>query len=119
MLTLDEILADVAISPGFKKVDEVGVNSRGNSGETPLHWMATLGDVQALNLLLDARSDINAIDNSGNTPLHDAVLSRQTPAASLLIKRGANAQCRNVAGLTPLDIAKSDGFAPLVLLLSR
>lgn len=114
MLTLEEVLADVAISPGFGKVGRIGVDSRGDGGQSPLHWIATLGDAIGIRLLLDAGANVNAIDNKGNAPLHEAVINRQALAARLLIEHGADVRLRNKAGLTALDIAKSDGFAPTV-----
>ena len=114
MLTIEEVLSDVAASPGFCGVENVGVNSRGRNGESPLHWMATLGDVNGVRLLLEANSSINAADNQGNTPLHEAVASRQTLVVQLLIGKGADLYIRNLAGLTPEDLAKSDGFSPTI-----
>ena len=117
MLTLEEILSDVAMSPGFSNVGKVGVDSRGDEGQSPLHWMATLGDAVGIRLLVEAGASINAIDNAGNTPLHEAVAWRQTLAARELIEQGADVLLRNGAGLTPLNIAKSDGFEPTIELL--
>lgn len=114
MLTLDEIFGDVALSPGFENVDTVGVQSRGESGQTPMHWMATLGDVHALSLLISAKADIDAIDSDGNTPLHQAVISRQTLAVRKLIEYGADMHLKNRVGLSPSDVAKLDGFEPVM-----
>ena len=114
MLTLEEILSDVAMSPGFSNVGKVGVDSRGDEGQSPLHWMATLGDAVGIRLLVEAGASINAVDNKGNTALHEAVTWRHTLAARMLIEQGADMLLRNVSGLTPLDIAKSDGFGPTI-----
>ena len=119
MLTLEEILSDVAISPGFGKVGKIDVDSRGDKGQSPLHWMATLGDAVGISLLVEAGANINAMDIKGNTPLHEAVMCRQTSAVRLLIEQGADALLKNEAGFTPLDIAKSDGFGPTVDILKR
>ena len=114
MLTLEEILSDAAMSPSFTNVEKVGVDSHGDDGQTPLHWMATLGDAVAIRLLVEAGASINAVDNKGNTPLHEAVTWRHTLAARMLIEQGADMLLRNESGLTPLDIAKSDGFRPTI-----
>ena len=116
MLTLKEVLADAAASPGFESVEEVGVNTSSSSGGSPLHWMATLGDVNAIRLLVSAGANLNAPDCQGNTPLHEAVAGRQAPAAQVLIEQGANVNLVNAAGQTAQDIARSDNFAPTVLL---
>ncbi len=117
MLTLDEVLADVANAPGFGRGPKIGVHSRGEEGQTPLHWMATLGDASGIRLLIEAGADTDAVDTNGNTPLHVAVSWRQTAAARSLVELGADVLARNRYGLTALDIAESDGFAPTIELL--
>ena len=114
MLTLGEVLSDAAMSPSFTNVEQLGVDSRGDDGQSPLHWMATLGDAVAIRLLVEAGASINAVDNKGNTPLHEAMTWRHTSAARMLIEQGADVLLRNESGLTPLDIAKSNGFEPTI-----
>jgi ankyrin repeat protein len=69
------------------------VNARfaGAHSETPLHWAASSGDVEVLDALLDAGSDLEA-DGSvidGGTALADAVAFGQWKAARRLLERGA------------------------------
>jgi ankyrin repeat protein len=113
MLTLEEILSDAAALPAFKHHDVVKVDSRGKGGETPLHWMATLGDVAAIKILVSHGAFIDASDHDGNTPLHEAVLWRHTHAANILLELGANMFLKNKANLTPYDLAKTSGFEPM------
>jgi uncharacterized protein len=56
---------------------EVDARFSGAHEETPLHWAASSDDVEALNALLDAGSDIDAPGAviGGGTPLDDAVAS--------------------------------------------
>jgi ankyrin repeat protein len=112
MLTLAEVLADVGAAPGFDGVNSVGLSTRGSRGQTPLHWMAYLGDVDGVRLLLEAGADPNAVDQSGNTALHDAVLSRQHLVVALLVAGGADSSVRNLEGKSPLDLALADGYRP-------
>ena len=119
MLTLHEVLADTAASPGFEAIGEVGINTRGNGGESPLHWMSTLGDSKAVRLLLEAGAAIDATDKHGNTPLHEAVSGRHTQAAQALIEHGASIGIKNSRGQTVKDIAREEGFEPVVLLFQR
>jgi len=119
MLTLAEVLTDVAASPGFKGVSDITIDSRGVGGESPLHWMAVLGDPKAIQLLVDAGADINAVNDEGNSPLHVAVKWRQADAASLLITRGANPQIRNRKGNTPAEVARSDAYEPTIALFPK
>lgn len=116
MLTLEEVLADVADSPSFRGLEIINVSSRGNHGETPLHWMATLGDVVGMRLLIEAGADINAVDEEGNSSLHEAVTYRQTLAARFLIESGSSLMQKNKSGMTPEELAQSDHYAPMIKL---
>jgi hypothetical protein len=113
MLTLEEILSDAAALPEFRRLDAVQVNSRGIGGETPLHWMATLGDVAAIKILASHGAIIDASDHDGNTPLHEAVSWRQVDAANTLLQLGANVFQKNKANLTPCDLARTSHFRPM------
>ena len=117
MLTLAEIFSDFAAYLG--SAPEVNVTTCGPNGETSLHWMATLGDVNAVCLLVAAGAEVAATDHKGNTPLHEAVAYRQTPAAKTLIELGANVSVCNVFGQTPQDIARSDSYSPTIALFTE
>ena len=117
MLTLTEVLSDATAALHFNDTEVVGVNSRGENGQSPLHWMAILGDAKGVHLLIEADANINATDNRGNTPLHEAITSRQVLAAGMLITYGANIHIKNNEGKTPFDLAEADGFKPTVELL--
>ena len=119
MLTLAEVLEDVANSPAFHGVKDVGPNTRGQKGETPLHWMATLGDAQAIRLLVDAGAVVDAADRNGNTPLHESCASRQVAAAKMLMRLGANRELKNHDGLTPRDVAAAEGVQPMIDLFNK
>jgi hypothetical protein len=68
------------------------LNSRDDQdGWTALHWVASLGSVEAVRALLDAGAEIDAMDGNGYTPLFVATLMRRgRDAAKELILRGAN-----------------------------
>ena len=119
MLTLAEVLDDASALPEFSGVQNLSASSRGLSGQTPLHWMATLGDIAGVNLLVHAGAEMDAQDIKGNTPLHEAVLSRQHHAARRLLECGARSDVRNGAGQTPADLARADGYAPVLEVLSN
>ncbi len=119
MLTLKEVLSDVKETPAFIHLDEVTPHSRGANGETPLHWMATLGDSRGIALLLQAGVEIDAVDNNGDAPVHEAVVSRQLTAVRTLVGAGAAFYLRNSEGKTPLELAKEDGFSPIVEFLEQ
>lgn len=114
MLTLDEVLSDFKLYAGYPEDQEVTVDSRTADGESPLHWMATLGDDAGIRLLVDAGASVNAVDNFGNTPIHEAVLRRQVTAVKALLQGGAEVGLKNGVGLTPLDVANSDQYQPTI-----
>ena len=114
MLTLAEVLADAAASPGFEGIGIVSVSSRSTEGKTPLHWMATLGDAHGAQLLLEAGADVDAADSEGNSALHEAVLMRQHGVVGVLVRAGAQAHLENAAGETPFGIAATGGDAPIL-----
>jgi uncharacterized protein len=118
MLTIEEVLSDAALASPFTHVDKMDVRSRGENGETPLHWMATLGDLKGIGLLLRAGAEIDAVDGDGNAAVHEAVIYRQLGAVQTLVEAGAALDVRNRAGKTPLEIAQEDGFSPVVELLA-
>ena len=118
MLTLPEALSDFRARAGYDENSVVTVTLRSARGETPMHWMCTLGDHLAIGLLVATGADIDAQDEAGNASIHEACASRQWTALSALIKSGANLSLVNRAGLTALGIATQQGFRPCIELLS-
>ncbi|CUR54302.1 DF family (seleno)protein [Nocardioides sp.] len=75
--------------------------SLGDHAETPLHWAASSGDLDAINALLDAGADLNATGAviAGGTPMADATAFGQWEAARLLLDRGASTNLFEAAAL--------------------
>jgi ankyrin repeat protein len=92
-----------------------------------LQQTAIFGDLKATRLMLDRGADVNAFDSSGRTPLMYAVLSDVLPldVVKLLIARGADVNAKDRhrkssdAGETVLDIAKRNGYQPILDLLVK
>ena len=51
----------------------LAVNDRDQNGRTALWWAAAIGNIEAVQILLVAGTDINAQDGLGNTVLHAAI----------------------------------------------
>ncbi len=89
--------------------------------------VASLGDVNAVRLMLDHGADVNAFDPLGRTPLMYAVASDLLPLdeVKLLVERGADVNAKDKhkdggdGGLTVLDIAKLRGETPIVSFLEK
>ena len=67
------------------------------------------GDLEKLQLFLQADMDVNAADANGDTAFCAAVGARQKSAADFLLQHGANIDAQNLAGQTPLLIAVTNG----------
>jgi len=85
----------------------VYVNTMGNEGGTPLHFLCChSGDRDIAKLLLDKGANVNAKTNSGVTPLHVAVFhGGDQDVVKLLLNRGADLEAKDNEGYTPLHYA--------------
>ena len=96
------------------------VHARGESGETPLHGLASEAGVNLLasegdypfarvvGAFVEAGADVNARDRNGSTPLHNAVgrnWNRTGLFARALLDAGAEVHARDGRGATPLHRA--------------
>ncbi|XP_016842107.1 protein phosphatase 1 regulatory subunit 12A isoform X3 [Nasonia vitripennis] len=77
------------------------------SGATALHVAAAKGYTTVMNILLQARCDVNARDNDGWTPLHAAAHWGQREACRLLVENYCDMDIKNYAGQTAFDIVDS------------
>lgn len=64
-------------------------NTRDSTGKTPLFTSATLGDLAAIELLIDKGAEVNVEAEGGSTSLHDAVYAGKSDAVKALLKHGA------------------------------
>lgn len=81
------------------------INQADNCGWTPLHWASLVGNINAVNLLLDCGANTEALaSDTYLTPLHIAIIAGNEPLVRLLLTRGANhsAYC---LGYTPFTLA--------------
>ncbi|XP_033211920.1 protein phosphatase 1 regulatory subunit 12A isoform X5 [Belonocnema kinseyi] len=78
------------------------------SGATALHVAAAKGYINVMNILLQARCDVNAQDYDGWTPLHGASHWGQLEASKLLVENFCDMDIKNYAGQTAFDVADTD-----------
>jgi ankyrin repeat protein len=74
-------------------------------GWTPLHYAASGGHLEVIQLLLDNHAYIDAASPNGSTPLMMAAMYGTTAAVQLLLDAGADVQLRNQLKLSALDFA--------------
>jgi len=75
------------------------------TGWTPLHYAATNGHVEVINLLLDEYAYIDAESPNGTTPLMMAAQYGTPSAVKLLLEMGADPSLQNSQKLTAQDFA--------------
>ena len=101
----------VAHKPASKEVVEVlftsgaDVNVRDDSGYTPLHYAAGIGNTEFVKMLLDKKANPNSTNITGGTPLCQAVGFSKLAVVELLLAGGANPNLSTNLGMTPLMVA--------------
>src|SRR5215468_6932718 len=95
------------------------LESRGARGTTPLMYAAAFGNLQTLQMLLDAGADVNTRNDLQASALLWAAC--QPDKARLLLERGAEVNIQSKQGRTPLMVAAAcAGNAEIVrLMLSK
>ncbi|XP_043678502.1 protein phosphatase 1 regulatory subunit 12A isoform X5 [Vespula pensylvanica] len=78
------------------------------TGATALHVAAAKGYIKVMNILLQARCDVNAQDFDGWTPLHGAAHWGQSETCKLLVDNFCDMDIKNYAGQTAFDVADAD-----------
>lgn len=80
-------------------------NSRCATGQTLLHFAASLGLTRFVAGLLARGANPDVQDTTGNTPMHLAALNGHAHIVNKLRLAGANANARSIRRFTPADLA--------------
>ena len=86
-------------------------------GWTALHYAATGGHADIIQLLLDQSAYIDAESPNGSTPLMMAARYGNLKSVQLLIEEGADVLIKNQLGLSALDFAKQGNRSDTVAAL--
>lgn len=89
-----EILLNIGMHP----------NATDYSGDTPL-LCACAADKRTVEILLNAKADVNTVDQFDHTPLHRAARFGNESVTKILIEAGADIRATNKDGKTPLHWA--------------
>ena len=79
-----------------------------NAGNTPLQIAALEGDVEVVQILLDAGCDTTSKNIDKDTPLIDAVENGHLEVVRLLLKAGLDPRQKNAKGQEPLELIPVD-----------
>ncbi|KAK8912580.1 Serine/threonine-protein phosphatase 6 regulatory ankyrin repeat subunit C [Metarhizium anisopliae] len=97
-----------------------GITTRMQAGRTPLHFAASSGKRQAVEVFLHSRrSNWNIGDVRGCSPMFLAAAHGHASVVEILWLHGANATVANHGDQTPLHIAAQNGHKTVVKLLLR
>ncbi|MBP1524984.1 MAG: DnaJ domain-containing protein [Spiroplasma ixodetis] len=89
------------------KINNLNINEKDNSGNTPLHYACFHNFLETADLLIKYGANINAKNNSDNTPLHYAIMGNaDLKFINLLINKGANFIEKDKMGNDSLSFAK-------------
>jgi hypothetical protein len=94
-------------------------NARSATGQSLLHFAASLGLTRFVAGLLARGANPDVQDNTGNAPMHLAALNGHAHIVHRLRLTGANANARSVRGFTPADLATTLAAHQASLLPSR
>ena len=95
----------------------LGVNTRNEYDETPLHHAGWGGHTTVAELLISKGAEVNAGGCFGEAPLHRAAEWGHTAVAELLIANGADLNAESCIGDTPLHWAAGNGQTAVAELL--
>lgn len=85
----------------------------------PIHYAAESGQVEVIQLLLNAGSMVNVSDSDNITPLHLAVSRGHEDAVELLLKAGSRVNSKTSDKSSAMHIAASRGFPRIIDMLLR
>jgi ankyrin repeat protein len=87
------------------------------SKRTPLAWAAGTGWAAAVQLLLEAKAEVDPQDTAGITPLAWAACNGHLDVVEILLAAGANPNLRDLKGRKPIDWASCGGHQSVVMSL--
>ena len=110
---LERELIDAAKSGKIEKAKEllkkkVDVNTKTDTGWTPLMYAAARGDKEMAKLLIRKGADVNARNGIGATPLMYAAAGGHVETVELLIRKGADVHAVNHFEGTALSMSRAN-----------
>ena len=102
----------------FLVLKGANVNHKDGSGKIALHHSAEQGQLQSVEVMLDAHADVGSVSSEGFTPLHYAAANGHSWCCKALIVAGAYVDAKGGRGLsTALHLAAEKGHVHTVQVL--
>jgi ankyrin repeat protein len=101
-----ERLLDGPRAPPIDATDSLGV--------TPLAWAASLGEEDAVEMLMERGADVDSADHRGSTPLHKAAARGHEGVVGTMLEGGARTDLKDQSGSTALIEAARSGHRGIV-----
>jgi len=111
------ILAEYSELPAFLGVEMNGPNTRGNTGEYPIHVAAIQGNIEYLCILVEGGALIDQQGEHGYTALQEAVEQGHIQIVKYLLSCGADKFIQNDIGLNSMDIGQQGKHTELIRVL--
>jgi hypothetical protein len=90
-----------------REVDRISLDtSDGAVFSRPLHVAAARGSLAVVQVLVNAKADLEVTDAEDRTPLHNAAAGGHRDVGALLLRAGANPEAVDQFGDTPMDISR-------------
>ncbi|VDI23281.1 Hypothetical predicted protein, partial [Mytilus galloprovincialis] len=104
----------------FVESDKSQVNSRDNTGKTPLHMACSKGNTAVAKILIMSNAEVNQMDTNKVTPLMLACSSGNIDLIKFLLTKDVHINAFNSLGSTPLlDACKKSNVKACSLLLEN
>lgn len=98
------------------KGSDADVNARGLEDYTPLHFAASEGHYEVVEVLLKRGANVDAVSNFLRTPLHAACNRGYTEIIEILLKNKANVNAQDRDGNTPIHLLAEGGWEEGIVL---
>ncbi len=117
---LEALIANYRDYPEFEELDLTDINQQAYPDDDALiHFVARIGSLDELDLLVRSGARVNAPGDMGFTPLHYAAMRGHAKMAQKLLDLGANPSIKNEWGQTAEVVALNGGYAEMAKLLGH
>jgi ankyrin repeat protein len=100
--------------------EDANVNARMPDGTTALHWAAYNGQLELVNLLIEAGAEVNARNDYGSSPMSEAAVRGDAAILQALLEAGADVESPTLEGQTALmSVVRTPHVAAAELLIEH